>query len=89
MEMRIRTILRGVKCVNRRVSHGGHGGHGGEDDVLRALYRRKHRLRSGQHTITVTVPGRPARAGIDQYHKLITRHKEEMGAQVQDVAIGG
>jgi hypothetical protein len=40
------------------------------------LYLRKHRLRSGPQTITVTVPRRPARAGIDPYHKLITRRLE-------------
>jgi ABC-2 type transport system permease protein len=62
----------------------------GKGEALgRPLYLRKHRLRSGQHTITVTVPGRPARAGIDPYHKLITRHKEEMDEKLHDVEVGG
>ena len=42
-----------------------------EDPSLSApLYVRKHRIRSGEQTITVTVPGRPAHAGIDPYHLL-------------------
>lgn len=35
------------------------------------LYMQKHRIRSGEQTITVTVPGKPADAGIDPYHVLI------------------
>jgi ABC-type transport system involved in multi-copper enzyme maturation permease subunit len=35
------------------------------------LYMRMHRIRSGDQTITVTVPGKPADAGIDPYHLLI------------------
>jgi ABC-2 type transport system permease protein len=30
-----------------------------------------HRLRSGEHRITGTVPGKPARAGIDPRNLLI------------------
>jgi ABC-2 type transport system permease protein len=33
-------------------------------------YLRKHRIRSGKQTITVTVPQKPARAGIDPWHLL-------------------
>ena len=35
------------------------------------LYLQMHRIRSTEQTITVTVPRRPARAGIDPYHLLI------------------
>jgi ABC-2 type transport system permease protein len=42
------------------------------------LYRRKHRIRSGRQTLTVTVPGRPARAGIDPFNTLIPRHDEAL-----------
>jgi ABC-type transport system involved in multi-copper enzyme maturation permease subunit len=35
------------------------------------LYLRKHRIRSGQHTVTVTVPKKPSDAGIDPYLLLI------------------
>ncbi|MBA2243758.1 MAG: hypothetical protein H0W11_02310 [Gemmatimonadetes bacterium] len=36
----------------------------------RPLYLQKHRIRSGGQTITVTVPRKPARAGIDPYNLL-------------------
>ncbi len=35
------------------------------------LYLRVHRVRSGEQQITVTVPGKPARAGIDPRSLLI------------------
>ena len=35
------------------------------------LYLRVHRVRSGEQRITVTVPGKPARAGIDPRSLLI------------------
>jgi ABC-2 type transport system permease protein len=35
------------------------------------LYRRMHRIRSGQQRITVTVPSEPAAAGIDPRNLLI------------------
>ncbi len=35
------------------------------------LYLRMHRIRSGPQTITVTVPRRPARAGVDPRYLLI------------------
>jgi hypothetical protein len=35
------------------------------------LYLAMHRIRSGPQTITITVPSRPARAGIDPRHLLI------------------
>jgi ABC-2 type transport system permease protein len=34
------------------------------------LYVQKHRIRSGSQTITVTVPEKPARGGIDPYNLL-------------------
>ena len=34
------------------------------------LYVRKHRVRSGRQTLTVTVPNKPARGGIDPYNLL-------------------
>ena len=37
------------------------------------LYLKRHRIRSGTQTITITVPKEPARAGIDPYRKLIDR----------------
>jgi len=40
-------------------------------DFGETLYLQKHRIRSGEQTITVTVPREPADAGIDPYHLLI------------------
>jgi ABC-2 type transport system permease protein len=50
------------------------------------LYLRKHRIRSGKQTITLAVPGKPARAGIDPYRKLITRHVEGLANATVKVA---
>ncbi len=41
------------------------------------LYLQKHRLESGEQTITVTVDEEPARAGIDPYAKLIDRDMDD------------
>ncbi|HEX8321226.1 hypothetical protein [Longimicrobium sp.] len=48
------------------------------------LYRRMHRVRSGEHRITVIVPRRPARAGIDPRILLID---DEPGDNLADVAV--
>lgn len=40
-------------------------------DYGETLYLQKHRIRSGEQTITVTVPSEPSDAGIDPYHLLI------------------
>jgi hypothetical protein len=40
------------------------------------LYLRMHRVRSGKQRITVTVPNKPARAGIDP-RSLLTDAKGE------------
>jgi hypothetical protein len=42
-----------------------------EKDLDKVLYLQKHRLRTGKQTITVTVPQRPTRAGIDPNNLLI------------------
>lgn len=47
-----------ARCSRRRKARG------------RPLYVRKHRIRSGEQTITVTVPRKPVLAGIDPYHLL-------------------
>lgn len=40
-------------------------------DFGESLYLQMHRIRSGEQTITVTVPRKPSDAGIDPYHLLI------------------
>lgn len=57
----------------------------GDDELGRPLYLGKHRLRSGEERITVTVPRRPARAGLDPYHLL----DWDTDANVETVEIGG
>lgn len=42
----------------------------GDEPLANPLYVGKHRIPSGTHSITVTVPHEPARAGIDPYHLL-------------------
>ncbi|PVY39116.1 ABC transporter permease/M1 family aminopeptidase [Pontibacter virosus] len=39
--------------------------------VEKPLYLQKHRIRAGQQTITITVPHKPSRAGIDPKNLLI------------------
>jgi len=48
------------------------------------LYARKHRLRSGKQTVTVTVPGKPARAGIDPHHLLIDLETDDNVGEVAE-----
>ena len=46
-----------------------------------ALYRRRHAIRSGGQTLTVTVSGIPARATIDPDHELLDRKPEDNVAE--------
>ena len=50
------------------------------------LYLRMHRVRSGGQRFTVTVPGKPARAGIDPRNLLIDVEPDD---NVKEVAPGG
>jgi hypothetical protein len=50
------------------------------------LYLRMHRIRSGQHTITLTVPKKPSDAGIDPYVVLIDTERFD---NVEEVVIDG
>jgi ABC-2 type transport system permease protein len=47
------------------------------------LYRSMHRIRSGAQTMTITVPFRPARAGIDPRHLLIDTNPKDNVAQIK------
>ncbi|HEX2222687.1 MAG TPA: hypothetical protein VHN15_00625 [Thermoanaerobaculia bacterium] len=51
------------------------------------LYLRKHRVRSGEQTITVTVPRKPLLAGLDPYHLLDWEERED-DDNIQGVKIG-
>jgi hypothetical protein len=48
-----------------------------EDGSGQPLYFKQHRVRSGKQTITVIVPRRPARAGVDPDRKLIERQRDD------------
>jgi hypothetical protein len=50
------------------------------------LYLKRQRVRGGKQTITVTVPRRPARAGVDPYRTLIERERDDNVAAVGDAA---
>jgi hypothetical protein len=41
------------------------------------IYLQRHRIRTGPQTIRITVPQRPARAGLDPWRKLIERERED------------
>jgi hypothetical protein len=47
---------------------------------------QKHRISSGKQTITVTVPRKPARAGIDPRHLLIDAEMDDNVVAVPDPA---
>jgi ABC-type transport system involved in multi-copper enzyme maturation permease subunit len=55
-------------------------------DFGETLYLRSHRIRSGQQTITVTVPKKPSDAGIDPYLLLIDLERFD---NVEEVEIEG
>ncbi|MEZ4425309.1 MAG: hypothetical protein R3E98_18060 [Gemmatimonadota bacterium] len=42
----------------------------GERELSRPLYEARHRIRSGEQTLTVTVASRPVLAGVDPHHVL-------------------
>lgn len=48
------------------------------------LYVQKHRIRSGEKTVLVTVPGKPARAGIDPYRLLIDRDLNDNAVNIEE-----
>jgi ABC-2 type transport system permease protein len=59
---------------------------GGGDGQGKPLYLQRHRIRSGEQTIRVTVPREPARAGIDPRRKLIDREREDNVVEVKAAA---
>jgi aminopeptidase N len=51
-----------------------------------ALYMKRHRIRSGRQTISVTLSQVPARAGIDPHGKLIERERADNLVEVNGAA---
>jgi ABC-2 type transport system permease protein len=68
---------------------------GGDKGVGQPLYLEQHRIRSsGKQTISITVlspklreGGEPARAGIDPWHKLIDREREDNVVEVKAAGV--
>jgi hypothetical protein len=50
------------------------------------LHLERRRVHSGKQTLRITVPGEPARAGIDPYGKLIDRQRDDNAVEV-DAAV--
>jgi hypothetical protein len=57
------------------------------EELGKPLYLQKHRIRSGQQRLTVTVPRKPVLAGIDPYHLLDWEERED-DDNVEAVKIG-
>jgi hypothetical protein len=47
------------------------------------MHLQRHRLRSGEQTIRITVPRAPARAGVDPWRKLIDRNGDDNVVEVK------
>jgi ABC-2 type transport system permease protein len=47
------------------------------------LYLQKHKLNPGEHTIELVVKGKPVKAGIDPYNKLIDRISDDNVTKVE------
>ena len=71
--------------MNDFVDVGVFAGPADDSDPGAPLYLQKHRIRSGEQTITITVPRAPARVAIDPYRKLIERELSE-GAGTDNIA---
>lgn len=62
-------------------------GENGRNGLGDPLYVTPHRIRSGKQTITVTVPRKPTRAGIDPYRTLIERERDDNVATVGEATV--
>jgi ABC-2 type transport system permease protein len=72
-EAGVETVLPMDEWVEIGVFAAAAEGHG---ELSAALYLQKHRIRSGEQTITVTVRGKPVLAGIDPHHVLDWEERE-------------
>jgi aminopeptidase N len=67
------------------VEIGAFAGEPGEGSPGEPLYLKQHRIRAGKQAIVIAVPRRPARAGVDPYHKVIEReHDDNVAAVASD-----
>lgn len=56
---------------------------GPDDGSGEPLYLERHRIRSGEQTIRITVPREPGRAGIDPHRMLIDRQRHDNVVEVE------
>jgi hypothetical protein len=61
----------------------------GDGSPGESLYLKQHRIRAGKQTIVLTVPRLPTRAGIDPYHKLIDRKRDDNVAEIGSESVRG
>ncbi|MCJ8269059.1 MAG: ABC transporter permease, partial [Psychrosphaera sp.] len=52
------------------------------DEKGEVIYLQKHRFEGGDFELTVTVDGKPAKAGVDSFHKLIDRVPDDNSVEV-------
>jgi ABC-type transport system involved in multi-copper enzyme maturation permease subunit len=65
-------------------------GESGGNSPGESLYLKQHRVRAGKQAIVITVPRRPARAGIDPRRTLIERERDDnVAAVASDTTRGG
>ncbi|AHG92628.1 Peptidase M1 membrane alanine aminopeptidase (plasmid) [Gemmatirosa kalamazoonensis] len=69
-------------AMNDLVEIGAFGASAGGGSLGETLYLAQHRIHTGKQTIVLTVPRRPARAGIDPFRKLIERERDDNVADV-------
>jgi ABC-2 type transport system permease protein len=54
------------------------------DEKGEVIYQQKHRFVGGDFELSVTVDSKPAKAGVDSYHKLIDRVPDDNGVVVSE-----
>ena len=50
---------------------------------INSIYLKKYKLNEGTHKITIKVTGKPVKAGIDPYNKLIDRIPDDNQGNVE------
>jgi hypothetical protein len=55
-------------------------------DTHGTAFLERHRIRSGEQRITLTVSRKPVSVGVDPYHKLIQRVKDGKVVSLEELA---
>lgn len=72
--------------MNDLVEVGVYAGDDIDEPLGEPLYLQRHRIKSGQQTITVSVTRQPGRVGIDPKNKLIQRKRENNVVALKSLA---